>query len=147
MTYVSYSLMETVWQKVGAKSPDKIPPMQKRHRKDQKTLTKFAYSHLLLLREDAAGVGLYTFHVIVEAFSGLAPRPRSVRLPAIDRVWALPAAALDQKARLVEPHAASYLEDALAEKDDVVLTDEEQAYCSRVVQAAILCLHEACECA
>lgn len=90
-------------------------------------------------------VGLYVFHVIVEAFSGLAPKPKELRRPAIDLAWKLPAAALAHEARVVEPHAVLYLGDALTEVDDVVLTAEEQTHCARVVQAAILCLHEACE--
>ncbi len=55
MTHVSHSLVESVWQKVGSNSTDQISAMQKRHQKDQKTLSKFANSHLLKLREDAAG--------------------------------------------------------------------------------------------
>lgn len=149
MTYISYNLMETVWKKVCAKAQakggDYVLSIQKKHLKEQKTLSKFATGHFFELREDAAGVGLYTFVVVVEAFSRLTPKPQKVRRPAIDRVWALPAAALSQAVHVLEPHAAQYLEDALVEDDDkVVLTDEELAYCSRVVQTAILCLHQAC---
>ena len=145
MTYVSDNLMNDIWQKVGAKGTDQILAMQKRHQKDQKALSKFAYEHLLELPEDAAGVGLYTFHVVVEAFSGLAPRPKTVRRPAIERLWELPTAVLAEEALAAEPHAAQYLEDALTEEDEVILTETERAQCSRVVQTAILCLHGACE--
>lgn len=146
MAFVSFPLMTKIWKQVASAAPGQVLPMHKRHLKDQKTLSKFVSTHLLELREDAAGVGLYTFHVVVEAFSSLTPKPQNVRRPAIDRAWALPPAELSQIAYAAEPHVAQYLEDALTEDDDeVVLTDEEYALCSRVVQTAILCLHTACK--
>ena len=73
------------------------------------------------------------------------PRPKAVRRPAIDYAWKLPADVLAEKVRAAEPHAAQYLEDALTEEDDVILTESEQALCSQVVQTAILSLHGVCE--
>ncbi len=144
MGYISHSSMDVAWKKVGAMSADRIRSMQKRHQKAQKALAKFACSKLLDLREDSAGVGIYVFHVIVEAFSSVSPKPKSVRRPAINRVWELPMSELDSEVRAFEPHASQYLEEALSEEDDVVLTKEEQAHCSQVLQAAIICLHQAC---
>lgn len=128
MSYVSDDLMTKVWRHVGASGPDQILTIEKRHRKDQKALTKFVYGRLLKLREDAAGVGLYTFHVLVEAFSRVTPKPKTVRRTCIDRVWDVSATLLKQEARNAEPFAVQYLEDALAEDDDVVLSDEERSH-------------------
>jgi len=146
MVYISCKLMDEVWQKVGAMDIDRIAALQKRHQKNQKALTKFAYGQLFELPEEVAGVGIYVFHVVVEAFAGLAPRPKAVRRPAIDRAWALSADALAREVFAVEPHAAQYAEDALAEADDdVALTEIERAFCSKVVQTAIMSLHGGCE--
>jgi len=144
MVNVSHERMESVWRTAGAKGTPHAAAMQKRHQKQQKALAKFAYKQLLACREDAAGVGLYVFHMVLEAFAGLRPRPATVRRGAIDRAWAVPLAELDRQARAAEPHATQYLHEALTEGDDVVLTDEEIALCRRVIQAAIVCLHEAC---
>lgn len=144
MAYISDNLMNDVWQKVGASGVDHVLAMRKRHQKNQKALIKFAYKHLLELREDAGGLGLYIFHVVVEAFSRLTPKPKAVRRPVIDRAWGLSPAALAQEAVAAEPHAVQYLQDAFDEEDEVVLTDSERAQCERVVQAAILSLHETC---
>lgn len=93
-----------------------------------------------------AAVGIHVFHVIVEAFSRVAPRPGKVRQAAIQRVQALPAGELAQQASQCEPHVAQYLVDALAEEDDeVVLSEEERAHCACGLQAVTLCLHRACE--
>lgn len=145
MAYVSHELMEKTWQEVASRGLDPAARMQKRHQKERKALANFAYVHLLGLREDAAGVGTYVFHVIVEAFSRVAPRPGKVRQSAIERVWALPAKELARQTRECEPHVAQYLVDALTEGDDVVLSEEERAHCACVLQAVILCLHQACE--
>lgn len=144
MIYVSESLMAHAWQKMGAMRTDQVLAMQKRHRKEQKTLAGFAYAQLLELREDAAGVGIYVFHAVVEAFSRVLPKPKAVRRPAIERAFGLSSATLAEEVRGAEPHAAQYLEEALLEEDEVILTDSERALCTHVVQAAILCLHEAC---
>lgn len=144
MVHVSEKLMDDVWQRVAAMRVDQITAMQKRHQKEQKALTKFAYRNLARLREDAAGLGIYTFHVVLEAFSSITPRPREVRRPVIDRAWNRPADELAQDARSAEPHAAQYLDDALRECDDVVLTEGEREACVQVVHTAIVSLHGAC---
>lgn len=144
MMNISDALMSDVWKRVGAKRSEQILAMQKKHQKEQKTLTKFAYKHLLELPEDAAGVGIYAFHVILEAFFALRPLPKAVRRPAIDHAWKLPAEVLAEKVHAVEPYAAQYLADALMNEEEVVLAESERALCSQVVQTAILSLHEAC---
>jgi hypothetical protein len=144
-TYVTDEQMDNVWQEVCRKSESQILAMQKRHRKEQKVLVNFACDHLLDLREDAAGVGIYVFHVIVEAFSGAFPRPQPVRRPEITQVLMLSDETLAQEVKAIEPHAAQYLEEALAEEGDVMLFDEEQVYFTHIIQIAILCLHMACE--
>lgn len=146
MAYVSQELMERIWQAVATKGLGPVARMQKRHQKEHKALVNFAYVHLVELREDAAGVGTYVFHVIVEAFSRVAPRPGKVRRSAIERAWALPVEELAQQAFQCEPHVAQYLADALAEDDEeVVLSEEERVRCACVLQVVILCLHRACE--
>lgn len=146
MAYVPHELIEKTWQEVATKGLGPAARMQKRHQKERKALVTFAYVHLFELREDAAGVGTYVFHVIVEAFTRVAPRPGKVRQPAIERVWALPAQELAQQAWQCEPHVAQYMADALAEdNDDVALSEVERVHCARVLQAVILCLHRACD--
>lgn len=145
MAYISEELMNEVWQTVGAMNGDGIRAMQKRHQKEQKTLTKVVYGPLLELGEDAGGVGMYAFHVILEAFSRLVPRPAPVRRPVIEWNRDLPADVLAEKACLAEPHATQYLQDALTEEDDeVALSEVDRAVCSQVIQVAILSLHQAC---
>ncbi|MFU8832259.1 MAG: hypothetical protein ACNA7J_08905 [Wenzhouxiangella sp.] len=145
MANISDELMDHTWKKVGSGQPHQLQAMQKKHQRDQKALTKFAYRHLMELPVDAAGVGLYVFHVILEAFFALSPRPRAVRRSAIDLTWKLPAEVLAENVRTKEPYAAQYLEDALTEGDEVDLTESERALCSHVIQVAILNLHGACE--
>ncbi len=146
MAYVSHELMEKTWQEVASRGVGPIGRMQKRHQKERKALVNFAYVHIFELREDAAGVGLFVFHVIVEVFSRVTPRPGKVRQSAIDRVQAQPAEELAQQTRQCEPHVAQYLVDALTEEDDdVALSEEERVHCAWVLQAVIVCLHRACE--
>jgi len=147
MEYVSHELMEATWQQVGAQPLKATARMQKRHQKAHKVLTRFAYDNLFVMREDAAGVGIYVFHVILEAFSRGAPRPGKIRPPAIERARALSDDELARESRRCEPHVAQYLEDALSnseQDEEVLLTPQEWAECARVLRAALLCLHRAC---
>lgn len=144
MNYLSEQLMDQVWRRVGSGTPQLVAAMQKRHRKAQPALVKFAWARLAGLDPDPAGVGLYVFHVLVEAFSGLTPRPREVRRPSLDYCWALPELRLGELAVVAEPYATQYLEEALSDADDVELSEAEWDWCARVGYAAILSLHGAC---
>lgn len=149
MAYVSEELMEATWRSVGASGADRVERMQKRHQKAQKALCRYVYSQLLEeLREDAAGVGLYAYHVLLEAFLAARPGLRPVRKPAIDRTHESLAVAVAY-AGLVsaspEPHALQYVYDVVfdpSDDEDVTLSEEEAVRLWQVLHTAVLCLHE-----
>jgi len=148
-TYVSAEHMDATWRAVGASGPRNVESMQKRHGKAQKALCRYVYKYLLdNLREDAAGVGLYAYHVLIEAFLRARPGLRAVRAPMIQRVQgARPESGnyADLVAESPEPHAMQYVYDVLFDSDDdeVELSAQEQAYCWEILHTAVLCLHEA----
>lgn len=123
--------------------------MQKRHQKAQKALSRYVYSQFLEeMREDAGGVGLYAYHVLLEAFLAARPGLHPVRRPAIDRAHeSLPVSGTyaDLVSASPEPHALQYVYDVLFEPtdDDVILSENETTLCWRVLHTAVLCLHEA----
>lgn len=150
MAYVSAELMEATWHSVGASGADHVLRMQKRHQKIQKALCRYVYSQFLEdLREDAAGVGLYAYHVLLEAFLSARPGLRPIRKPAINRTHeslTVSGPYADLVSASPEPHALQYVHDVLfdpPDDDDVVLSGEEAALCWQVLHTVVLCLHEA----
>ena len=71
--------MDQTNQSVGLLTGSEIVEIQKRALKTQRALTKFVYDHVLVLREDSAGVGIYVYHVILETFGTLKPRVSKVK--------------------------------------------------------------------
>jgi hypothetical protein len=149
MTYVSAEHIEATWRAVGAQGSRNLESMQKRHGKAQKALCRYVYEGFLYnLRQEAAGVGLYAFHVLLEAFLSARPGLRPVRAPMIQRLHeSLPDSGnyADLVAASPEPHAMQYVFDVLFEPDDddVVLSAVEQARCWDILHTAVRCLHEA----
>ena len=84
MIYVPKELIDATWQDVGASTGEKVLRIQKSHKKAHPVLTMYVYKHFVGLREDAVGVGIYVYHVILEAFSRALPRPRCVRKNQIE---------------------------------------------------------------
>jgi hypothetical protein len=151
MSYVSQELIDETWRAVGALSGEQVLRTQKSHSKAQRALTMFVYVIFSEFREDASGVGIYVYHVVLEAFSRARPRPRSIRRAHIKRAWhdhdqgsdLDPEDLIEQSP---EPHALRYVYEALTEdQDDVGLSEHEREHIFRLMQAVITCLHDACE--
>lgn len=149
--HVPEELIDTTWRAVGASTGEQILRIHKTHRKAQCALTMFVYHNFVDFREDAAGVGIYVYHVILEAFSRALPRPRCVRRAQIERVFGHqqqsegfdPERSIEQSP---EPHALRYAYEALTEDtDDVVLSELEREHIFGVLHAVIRSLHDACE--
>ena len=151
MTRVSKELIEETWRAVGASTSEQVLRTQRSHSKAQRALTMFIYVIFSEFREDASGVGIYVYHVVLEAFSRARPRPRSVRRAQIEQAWRDqgPGSDLDPEDSIEqssEPHALRYVYEALTEdQDDVGLSEHEREHIFRLMQAVITCLHDACE--
>jgi len=148
MAYVSADHMAATWRAIGSWPNRDVARMQKRHQKAQKVLSRYVYAQLTdELREDAAGIGLYAFHALLEAFLRARPGLRPVRAPMIERVRAsLPESGdyADLVAESPEPHAMQYVYDVLFKPDDdVELSTHEQTRCWTVLHTAVLSLHQA----
>ena len=151
MIHVPEELIESTWQAVGASTGEKLLKLQKTHRKAQHALTMFAYGNFTSLHEDSAGVAIYVYHVVLEAFARALPRPRRVSRAQIERSFANQRqskefdfeTSLDESP---EPHALRYVYEALSEDaDDVVLSEQEREHIFGIMETAILCLHHSCE--
>ena len=150
MAYVTAQQMEATWRAVGSKGQRAVESMQKRHAKAQKALCRYVYAHIAEgLPEHAGSVGVYAFHVVLEAFLRARPGLRAVRRPAIERVEAsLPTAGQDYATLVAdapEPYAMQYVYDVLfePEDDEAELSAHEQSRCWHVLHTAVLCLHSA----
>lgn len=148
MALISSELMERTWQRVGSLDGRKILRLQKAHRKSQNALILFVYRALPDFREEAGGVLIYVFHVVLEAFQHAQPRPKRIgireieeRLAHLESAFQSGSAATFQTS---EPHAYRYVLEALTEADDVELTPEEIDSFQRSLWVAIECLHSAC---
>lgn len=151
MIHIPKELVESTWRAVGALTGEQILRIQKNHRKAQRALTMFAYDNFADFRGDAAGVGIYVYHVVLEAFSRALPRPTRVAKAQIER-------SLDNQRQRKEfdletsleespePHVLRYVYEALSEDaEDVVLSEHEREHIFGVLEAVVLCLHDSCE--
>lgn len=150
MAFVSEDLMEKTWQRVGAFDGREILGMQKRHRKVQNPLVMFVYTGLRECGEDAGGLLVYVFHVVLEAFLKVEPRPRRISkrqiLNALGKYDSdLPFSFPEARDASPEPHVLDYAFDAFTEVDDVTLSQLEVEAFIAVVQVVIECLHGACQ--
>jgi hypothetical protein len=126
--FISQTVMEQTYQSVGSLTGSEIVGIQKRALKTQPALTKFIYNHVLVLREDSAGVSIYVYHVILETFGTLKPTVKKIKARHIAGAWE----ALRKEMHNVreddieaspEPAVLQYAFDALTEDgDDVVLS-------------------------
>ena len=148
MSLVSPELIEKTWKAVATSSEQQILKMQRNHKKTQPALTQFIYTHLFGLREDAAGVGMYVYHVVLQAFSRILPKPGRVRRAQIQRY--IDAGALvedyDPKTKIAEssePHVLLYVYEALTDdEDEVVLSHTERVQIFNALHLVISCLHD-----
>ena len=149
MPYVSEKLIERTWKRMGAFEGAKIQKLQKRHQKSQKALTMFVYSFLEDFDEDACGVLLYVFHVVLEAFCNANPRPKRVSKPQIEtaieekEAQAYSSMTMTMK-HSPEPFVLKYVFEALTDERDVVLTKDEIASFFFFLLIVTECLHRAC---
>jgi hypothetical protein len=149
MPFVSEKLIETTWKTIGAYNGSEMQKLQKRHQKSQKALIKTAYSFLDDLSEDASGVFLYIFHVVIEAFEKTVPKPKKITKPQIE--YALSETELQTSKPTIdalvtspEPHVLRYVWEALFEVDDVVISKSEIATIFALHSFFVECLHRAC---
>jgi hypothetical protein len=147
--FISQTVMEHTYQSVGSLTGSEIVEIQKRAQKTQPALTRFVYDHVLVLREDSAGVGIYVYHVILETFGTLKPSVRKVKPKYIAGAWEtlrkeVYSVREDDIEASLEPAVLQYAFDALTEDgDDVVLSEEELEIIYTVLGTAIECLHNA----
>jgi hypothetical protein len=149
MPFVSEKLIETTWKAIGAYNGSEIQKLQKRHQKSQKALTTTAYSFLDNFSEDASGVFLFVFHVVVEAFEKTVPRPKIITKPQIENALSeielqASTSTIDAVEISSEPHALRYVREALFEVDDVVISKSEIATIFALHSVFVECLHRAC---
>lgn len=149
MPFVSEELIETTWKTISAYGGIGIQKLQKRHQKRQKALTTVAYSFLDDFSEDASGVYLFIFHVVVEAFEKTVPRPKKITKPQIENALSeielqASKSTIDAVEKSSEPHALRYVREALFEVDDVVLSKSEIATMFALHSVFVECLHRAC---
>jgi hypothetical protein len=76
MPYISAELIERTWRRVGGFKDHEMIKLQKLHIKEQKPLTLHVYELLPEFREDACGVAIYVYQVVLEAFRNTLPRPK-----------------------------------------------------------------------
>ncbi len=148
MTFISEKLITRTWQHVGGSGSNEILRLQKRHRKKQNALTMFAYSSHGVFREDAFGVFLYVFHVVIEAFENAKPRPKRVSKRLIESVSKEKDAEAPLPITLAierspEPNVLRYVYEAFTEEDDddVVLSQHELEAFFAALVVVTECLH------
>jgi len=149
MPFVSDKLIEKTWQHVGGFDVKQIRMLQKRNRKAQNALTMFVYSRIDEFREDAFGILLYVFHVVIEAFDNAKPRPKRVSKRLIDSVLKDKETEVHFPIALamecsLEPDVLKYVYEAFTEEDDVVLSKHELEAFLVALVVVIECLHRAC---
>src|SRR5438105_7891733 len=154
---VSEELMEATWQKVGASSAAQALELQKRCGREQEELAAFVIAFTSKLSPSAAGLALYAYVVVAEAFRQSGARFRKVKPGKIMRAWedtetlvtAFMAAGRPNAERIpesvAEPAVLRYILDALSleQEDPVELSDEEYWHTLRVLMAVSDCLHGA----
>jgi len=147
--FISDNLIEKTWQHMDGFGANEIRKLQKRHRKAQNALMMYVNSDILEFREDAFGLLLYAFHVVIEASAKAKPRPKRVSKHQINSV------SMDKKIRTSftidliierssEPAAIKYVYEAFTECDDVVLSMHEMEAFLITMEVVIECLHKAC---
>ena len=157
---ISSKLMEDAWSSVAQMSPDELQQRQTLCGNEQEALADFAMAFLGELSSDAAGVGLYTHVVLMEAFRRTNARFRTIEPGTIEKTWndnltfveGLVQAGIGRRpfkleaGRFWEPAALQYAVDALTEDDEedpVEIDDDEFRQALRVLKTVIDCMHDA----
>jgi len=149
MPHVSAELMERTWRRIGACDDHEIEKLQKQHLRAQNPLTMFVYEKMSVFREDAAGLLLYVYHVVFEAFRTADPNAKLVSKPQIQLASRKLTAAIpfvvDQALESSpEQHVLRYAYEAFTEEgDNVALSEEEIDSFLHIGQIVIACLHGA----
>jgi hypothetical protein len=143
MPFISSELVSSTWQTVGASNDKQIRRLQARHDGTQRALGRFVYDEFLKFREEAAGGGIYVYHVVLEMFMQVRPGLKRVRRAQLEQVLAdLSAAGENSPAKAIEqspePHALRYVHEALyQDQGDVALSEDEGERIFRFMQVAI----------
>jgi hypothetical protein len=157
---IAPELMEDAWSAVAQMSADQLQERQALCGEEQEALTEFAMAFLGELSSDAAGVGLYTHVVLMEAFRRTNARFRAIGPATIEKTWndnltfvdGLEQAGIGRRSfrlepgRFWEPAALQYAVDALTEDDEedpVEIDDDEFRQALRVLKTVIDCMHDA----
>lgn len=157
---ISPELMEATWTAVAQMEPHDLQRLQKLCGDDQEELTAFALAYLTERSPDAAGVGLYTHVVLMEAFRRTQSRFRKIGPEDVVRKWEDNTAFVDALAearygrqplrvdpdRHAEPAALQYVFDALTEEDEddpVDIDEDDFCHVVGVLKTVIDCMHDA----
>jgi len=154
---VSEELMNATWQKVGASSGAQALELQKKCGREQEELAAFVVAFTSQLSPSAAGLALYAYIVVAEAFRQSGAKFRKVKPGRITRAWEEtegPITALMGAGRpdsqaipesVAERAVLRYILDALSPDQDepVELSDEEYWHILRVLMTVSNCLHGA----
>jgi hypothetical protein len=160
MSVVSSVLMEQTWMSVGAASVAEFRRMQEQSRRAQEQLTAFVIAGTDAVCDDAMGLALYVYGVVLQAFIRSGSKLERVKPGAIDRAWADNAAfvAVLQAAGntragfpvadlgVSEPAVLQYIVAAFTEinpADPLEFSDADFWQILRVVKTAADCLHGA----
>lgn len=149
MPFISDNLIEKTWQHIGGFGANEIQKLLQRHRKAQNALTMYANSRIHEFREDAFGVLLYVFHVVIEASANAKPRPKRVSKHLInsvskDKKTEIPFSIDLVIERSSEPAVIKYVYEAFTECDDVVLSMHEMEAFLVTMETVVESLHQAC---
>jgi len=157
---IASELMEETWTSVAQMSAEELQRLQALCGEEQEDLTAFAMAFLTERSPDAAGVGLYTQIVLMEAFRRTKMRFHTIEAATIERAWEENAELVEflkdagygrqpfrvQPDRHAEPAALQYAFDALTEDDEddpVDIDDDEFWHVIRVLKTVIDCMHDA----
>lgn len=151
MPFVSDTLISKTWKRLGKMDGREIISLQKRHSRAQNALTKVVYADIDDFREDAFGILLFVFHVVLEAFEKAKPKPKRIGINSIKRaigkIESNSTIDIDSKiAGSSEPHVLQYVYEAFTVPDDeVVLSSLEFEKFFLKMEVVVECLHSDCQ--
>ncbi|HMM74503.1 MAG TPA: hypothetical protein PJ986_02265 [Gammaproteobacteria bacterium] len=155
---ITAELMDATWQHVAGASAARIAVMQNQCNKHQPALLEFVVGATASLPEEAAGLAMYAYLVIFQAFMRSGAALRKVRETDILSQWEASGRSIaglrtrgerTASAMLAlecaEPNVLDYIAGALEydEEDPIDLTDEEYWHIVHVLLTATECLHQA----
>ena len=157
---ISAELMEETWHAVAGMPAEALQRLQALCGEEQEALTGFALASLTERSSDAAGVGLYTHVVLMEAFRRRGGGFRTIGPEQIERAWDDNAAFVERLERAgaarrpvrlepdedAEPAALQYVFDALTEDDEddpIDIDGDDFRHVVRTLKTVIDCMHDA----